>query len=245
MPQAARLLCLAVAVAVAVAAVPCIAAAGEAAQFAGPTATRHSNSRIVSMRELRDAGVVRQRYDYSCGSAALATLLSYGLGDAVDESSLLRALVEPLGPDEIAALTRKGLSLSDLQRLARLRGHKAQGFRVSAGQLARVSRPVIAFIKPGGYAHFAVLKGVRGDRAYLADPSLGNVRMPLYRFLDMWADTSGSGVIFAVERESGVWPEHYALQLPASAGTPPEVLGAERLLERSKPYASSSLLPGR
>src|SRR5207302_1409027 len=80
------------------------------------------------------------------------------------------------------------------------RGHKAQGFRLHYDQLAKLSRPVIVFVKPGGYAHFAVLKGVQGDRVYVADPSLGNVRMPLYRFVDMWADESGRGVIFAVER---------------------------------------------
>ena len=31
-------------------------------------------SHVQSMRAIRDAGVVRQRFDYSCGSAALATL---------------------------------------------------------------------------------------------------------------------------------------------------------------------------
>jgi predicted double-glycine peptidase len=193
------------------------------------------------MRELRDAAVVRQRHDYSCGSAALASLLTYGLDDPVGEQTLLDALLKPMGPDELAAIGKKGLSLQDLQRLAQMRGHKAQGFRVQADQLARVSRPVIAFVKPGGYPHFVVLKGVRGDRAYVADPSLGNVRMPLYRFLDMWADGSGSGVIFAVERKDGVWPARYALQVPEAAGTPIEALAARRLFEAGKP-ATATLL---
>ena len=191
---------------------------------------------VTSLRALRDAGVVKQRYDYSCGSASLATLLTYGLNDPVDEDALLRALLEPLAPVELAALQKKGLSLFDLQQLAQQRGHKAQGFRVRASQLARLSRPVIVFIKPGGYEHFAVFKGVRGNRVHLADPSLGNVRMPLYRFLDMWADESGRGVIFAVERTDSVWPEQYALQLAGSADPPLEVLSAERLMEIGKPF---------
>jgi predicted double-glycine peptidase len=186
--------------------------------------------RVRSLRALRDAGVVKQRYDYSCGSASLATLLTYGLNDPVDENALLRALIEPLSPDELKALQKKGLSLFDLQKLAQERGHKAQGFRVHQSQLAKLSRPVIVFIKPHGYEHFAVLKGLRGDRAHLADPSLGNVRMPLYRFLDMWADESGRGVVFAVEKAGGDWPEHYALQLAGGADPPLEVLGAERLM---------------
>lgn len=192
--------------------------------------------RVTSLRAQRDAGVVKQRYDYSCGSASLATLLTYGLNDPVDEDALLRALVEPLSPDQLATLTKKGLSLFDLQRLAQDRGHRAQGFRVDRSQLSKLSRPVIVFIKPHGYEHFAVLKGVRGDRVHLADPSLGNVRMPLYRFLDMWADESGRGVVFAVERASGDWPERFALQLTGAAGPPLEALSAERLIEIGKPF---------
>ena len=190
---------------------------------------------VRSLRALRDAGVVKQRYDYSCGSAALATLLTYGLNDPVDETVLLRGLLEPLSPEELSAMQKKGLSLFDLQQLAQKRGHKAQGFRVHLSQLARLSRPVIVFIRPQGYERFAVLKGLRGDRVHLADPSLGNVRMPLCRFLDMWADKSGRGVVFAVERNTGAWPERYALRLTGGADTPLEVLSAERLMEIGKP----------
>jgi predicted double-glycine peptidase len=192
--------------------------------------------RVTSLRERRDAGVIKQHYDYSCGSAALATLLTYGLQDRVDEEALLQALLLPLSPEEVVSLQSKGLSLLDLQRLAQGRGHTAQGYRIAQNQLARISRPVIVFIKPHGYQHFAVFKGLRGDRVYLADPSLGNVRMPLYRFLDMWADKSGRGVIFAVERGSGDWPDHFALQLSGASDAAPEVLNALRLSEIAKSY---------
>lgn len=187
--------------------------------------------RVRSLAALRDAGVVRQRFDYSCGAAALATLLTYGLNDRVGEDGLLRALLEPLSADELALRQKKGLSLFDLQQLAQQRGHKAQGFRVAASQLARLARPVIVFIKPQGYEHFAVFKGLHGDRVHLADPSQGNLRMPLHRFLEMWADASGRGVIFAVEAASGDWPQRYALQ-PATGGdtTPLEVLSAGQLM---------------
>ena len=191
---------------------------------------------VTSLRVQRDAGLVKQRYDYSCGSASLATLLTYGLNDPVDEEVLLRALLEPLSPDEIAALQKKGLSLFDLQQLAQKRGHKAQGFRIHQSQLSKLTHPIIVYIKPRGYEHFAVLKGLRGNRAYLADPSLGNVRVPLYRFLDMWADETGRGVIFAVERSSGDWPERFALQVAGGEDSPLEVLSASRLMEVGKPF---------
>jgi predicted double-glycine peptidase len=200
-----------------------------AAQVVVQAAGAREEVRVVSLRAQRDAGVVKQGFDYSCGAAALATLLTYGLNDPVGEDTLLRALLEPLSPDQLAALQKKGLSLLDLQRLAQSRGHKAQGFRIGRDQLARLTYPVIVFIRPHGYRHFAVFKGVRGDRVYLADPSLGNVRMPMYRFLDMWANEAGQGIIFAVERKDGSWPDHFALHLPDGAGPPIEVLSAAKM----------------
>lgn len=47
---------------------------------------------------------------------------------------------------------------------------------MNVGQLRQLTGPVIIFYKPFGYEHFAVLKGVRGDRVFIADPSLGNYR---------------------------------------------------------------------
>ena len=192
-------------------------------------------SHVKSMRELRDAGVVRQRFDYSCGSAALATLLTYGLGEPVEEESILREILAPLAEEALAALKKRGLSLFDLQKYVQGHGFKAQGFRVPAAQISKISRPVLVFIKPGGYDHFAVLKGVQNGRAYLADPSLGNVRMPLYRFLDMWTDASGRGVVFAVERSDGTWPTSFPLQI-AAASADVEQLAMRQLLSIGAPY---------
>ena len=62
--------------------------------------------------------------------------------------------------------------------------------------------------------------------------------MPFYRFVDMWADESGRGVIFAVERATGQWPERYPLQLAGMAEPPPEVLSAERLMSIGTPLPS-------
>src|SRR5713101_4995405 len=133
---------------------------------------------LTSLKDLRDQNVVKQTYDYSCGAAALATLLTYGLSDKVTELDVLLSVLTLLSKDEEAVRKKKGLSLLDLQNVAQTRGYKAQGFRLTAEYLPKLKGPVIVFIKPRGYEHFAVLKGIRGDRVYLADPSLGNMRMP-------------------------------------------------------------------
>ncbi|MBI4739782.1 C39 family peptidase, partial [Candidatus Woesearchaeota archaeon] len=166
---------------------------------------------VKSFKTLRDENLVKQAYDYSCGAAALATLLTYGLGDNVTEQEVLSEAMTSLSSDDFDLRKKDGLSLLDLQRVSMVRGHKAQGFRLAPEFLSQLKKPVMVFIQPRGYEHFAVLKGVREDSVYLADPSLGNVRMPMYRFLEMWLDESGKGVIFVVERSDGRWPDNYQL----------------------------------
>ncbi len=176
---------------------------------------------VASFRELRDRAVVKQAYDYSCGAAALATLLHHGLGQPATEEELLARVFRDASGAEERLLRNRGLSVLDMQKLARERGLKAQGFRLAADQLARIQRPVLVFIRPLGYEHFAVLKGIRGGRAYLADPSLGNASLPLDRFLEMWRDDSGQGIAFVAERADGTWPPRSPLYLDAGAWPAP------------------------
>ena len=71
----------------------------------------------------------------------LSLLCLLPLAAFAQEDVLLRALLEPLSPGQLAALQQKGLSLFDLQQLAQKRGHKAQGFRIHERQLASLSYP--------------------------------------------------------------------------------------------------------
>lgn len=190
---------------------------------------------MKSYKALRDENMVRQAYDYSCGAAALATLLTYGLGDQLTEADILQEVLTALSKEDLDTRKKKGLSLLDLQKVAHDRGHKAQGFKLAPEFLRKLAGPVLVFIKPRGYEHFAILKGIREDRAYLADPSLGNVRLPLYQFLDMWLDETGKGVIFVVERTDGTGHANSPLFLPEQAPSQPEVLSTRQLLE-TRPF---------
>lgn len=192
---------------------------------------------LESAKALRDRGVVRQASDYSCGAAALATLLTYSLGDTVDEVTILRPILEPLRKDRGRLRKKEGLSLLDLRGEAQARGYKAEGFRLTPEVLPKLKRPVIVYIKPRDYPHFAVLKGIRADRAYLADPSLGNVRFPIYKFLEMWLDETGKGIVFVVERKDGRWAEDYLLKLPVDGTSQPEILSARQMLNVGDPHA--------
>ena len=108
------------------------------------------NPPVRSMKDLRDKDLVRQRFDYSCGAAALATILRYGLGEKVTERQILVQLFDLLSEEEKKVSRKKGFSLLNLQRVAQARGYKAQGFRLEAQYLSRLGGPVIVFIAPRG-----------------------------------------------------------------------------------------------
>jgi len=188
------------------------------------------------MKDLRDTNVVKQRFDYSCGAAALATLLRYGLGDTVSEQQVLMQLFGGLSDEERPGVLSQGFSLLHLQRVAQARGYRAEGFRLEPRFLAQLSGPVIVFIQPRGYKHFAVLRGIKDDRVFLADPSLGNVRMPLYRFLESWLDGSGTGIIFVVEPEMGGPNLNSSLMLLTGGLAQPEIMTAREMLAVGSPF---------
>lgn len=183
-----------------------------------------------SMKDLRDQNVVRQVQDYSCGAAALATLLTYGLNDPTTEEQVLAELFAQLSGEDATSRQKTGFSLLDMQVVAQRRGYKAQAFRLAAQDLAQLTGPVIVFIEPQGYKHFAVLRGVRGDRVFLADPSSGNVRMPAYQFLQTWLGKEGTGIIFVVEPMRPVVGSDSALSILPATSSQPELLSARELL---------------
>ena len=191
---------------------------------------------LKSMKDLRDEKLVKQRFDYSCGAAALATILRYGFGDEVTEREILLELFDLLPEDEKGLRRKEGFSLLDLQHVAQARGYKAQGFRLEPQYLAKLGGPVIVFIEPRGYKHFAVLRGVRGDRVYLADPSRGNIRMPAYTFLESWLQEGGKGIIFVVEPKTGLPTDKMLLTLSANGLPQPEIMTAREMLAVGNPF---------
>lgn len=141
----------------------------------------HAN--ITSMREARYLNIVQQRTDFSCGAAALATLLRYAYGMQVDEQTVLAGMLVKSNP---VVVQKQGFSLLDLKNYVQQLGMRARGYRVSEQRLRSLRVPAIVLIDTKGYKHFVVLKRVLGDRVYLADPALGNKIMTLEKFKKAW-----------------------------------------------------------
>lgn len=146
--------------------------------------------KVMTWRDIPFRGVVRQQYDYSCGSAALATLLRHHYAVPVGEAEPFAAMWEA---GDQAKIRKLGFSLLDMKRYLNGRGYQADGFRISLDDLAQAKTPAIALIDLGAYRHFVVIKGVRGDEVLVGDPALGLKRYPRAEFEKMW-----NGVVLAV-----------------------------------------------
>jgi predicted double-glycine peptidase len=140
-------------------------------------------ARVTSMREGRFRHMVRQHTDYSCGAAALATILRYAYHLDVDEDTVIEGM---LGVSDPALVRQRGFSLLDIKHYVELLGMRGRGYRVTEERLRTLRVPALVLMNVNGFRHFVVLKQVRHDEAELADPMLGNRRMKLGDFLRSW-----------------------------------------------------------
>src|SRR5262249_44628694 len=92
----------------------------------GNTDTGNFYLHQVSFAEMPFRTVVRQQYDYSCGSAALATLLRYHYGRAASESQVFKAMYAVGDQPRIQKL---GFSLLDMKTYLATLGYQADGYR--------------------------------------------------------------------------------------------------------------------
>lgn len=142
---------------------------------------------IVNVEPLavqRFNNVVRQAFDYSCGSAALTTVLDFYLGRNFQERQVMEGLLR-FGETE-RIIERRGFSLLDMKRLVTALGHPSGGFKAQASDLEELDHPAIAPIEYAGFKHFVVIRAVYDGRVFVADPALGNISFTMHRFLEIW-----------------------------------------------------------
>ena len=126
---------------------------------------------IPSWKELRQRNIVMQTRDYSCGAAALATVLRYYWGDSVGEEAIIQTLFKTLTPEEQQDRVKNGLAISDLRKAAVDMGYLSTIGTISLEQLSQARAPVVVALKIKEYHHFVVYRGMCDGRVYLADPS--------------------------------------------------------------------------
>jgi len=96
--------------------------------------------------ELKFTNIVRQKLDYSCGSATVATIFNYYLKAPVEEDQVTREMFEYGNKEKITR--RKGFSLLDMKRYAERKGYKAYGIKTNLRGLVSLNKPAIVTFIP-------------------------------------------------------------------------------------------------
>ncbi len=178
---------------------------------------------VTSLKEARFKRTIRQQYDFSCGSAALATLLTYQYDYPVSEQQVFAEMFQH---GDQAKIRREGFSLLDIRRFLVSRGFEADGYEAPLEKLEQTKTPAIVLIVEHGYHHFVVIKGVRNGRILIGDPATGTRAMSKASFEEKWQDR----VLFVIHNrhemakfnDAGDW--HVAPDAPLYTGIPREGL---------------------
>jgi predicted double-glycine peptidase len=152
---------------------------------------------VTSIKQARQATTLLQQYDFSCGSAAVATLLTYHYRYPITEQ---RVFEDMFAHGDQQKIRREGFSLLDMKRVLALHGFQADGFEQPLEKLNEARVPAIVLIVENGYHHFVVVKGVQADRVLVGDPAQGTRAIERGSFEAAWP----SRLLFVVHNRMDV-----------------------------------------
>ena len=157
--------------------------------------------KVKSVRGLRLRQTVPQSRDFSCGAAALATVLRYHYGLQITEMDTIMGMFKH-GEQEL--IKKRGFSLLDMKSFAQNLKYKSGGFKVPRMNILKdLDVPVITLIETNRYRHFVVIRRTDDKFVYISDPSWGNRKIPLDDFEKIWSKR----IIFVVKGPTVGTPE--------------------------------------
>lgn len=185
----------------------------------------HFTLKITSLREARFKATTRQQFDFSCGSAALATLLTHHYNYPVTEQAVFD---EMFAQGDQAKIRKEGFSLLDMKNYLKAHAFQADGFSLPLDKLLESNLPAVVLIAEKGYHHFVVIKGMRDGRILMGDPSTGTRAVSREHFDAVWVNQ----LLFVVHNKQGQaqfnqasdW--QVAPRAPLTAGLPQDGLSA-------------------
>lgn len=144
------------------------------------------SSATTDYRTLRYADVIGQTSDFTCGPAAIATLLTHYYGQTVSEQSVTERSVADM--ESRGKAVTEGLTLLSLRNVLSQESVAGSGYKLTLEQLRGVMAqglPVVAnVVYPKG--HYYLVLAVDDQNVLLADPSWGVRSQPLDNFLNAW-----------------------------------------------------------
>jgi predicted double-glycine peptidase len=160
----------------------CASAQADTLELAGIGGARYT-VKVTSLKEARFKVTTQQQYDFSCGSAALATLLTHHYDYPVTEQAVFEEMFERGDQEKIRA---EGFSLLDMKTYLKAHDFEADGFELPLDKLLESGLPAIVLIAEKDYHHFVVIKGLRDGRLLIGDPSKGTRAVSLAAFESIW-----------------------------------------------------------
>ncbi|MGB9152669.1 MAG: C39 family peptidase [Alphaproteobacteria bacterium] len=138
---------------------------------------------VISWRDLPFQTVKHQAFDYSCGSAAVATLMTFAYGIPTSEQDVFKEMFAQGNQDKIR---KEGFSMLDMNRYLNAHGLESQGYKITEDAIEHYKLPVIALVNIKGYNHFVVVKAVDSGRVLVGDPNIGNTEYTKDGFAKIW-----------------------------------------------------------
>ncbi len=145
---------------------------------------------VQSVRERKFSDLVEQKTDFSCGAAALATVLRQAYWLDVDEEHVIKGMLAHADQNLVRT---QGFSMLDMKRYIESIGMRARGYRIPPEKLEAVTIPVVVLMEIRGYKHFVVMQRAYKDWVYIGDPVLGHKRYSHADFVKGW-----NGIVFAI-----------------------------------------------
>lgn len=130
----------------------------------------------TTWQNIQKKNVVKQNVDYSCGSASLATILTYFYNQPTTESQVIKDL----------ALNKQMASFQDLANVSEKYGFSGKGIATNYDSLKKIKIPAIVYLNHNRTDHFSVLRAIDHTHVYLADPSWGNRTLTRKQFEKIW-----------------------------------------------------------
>ncbi len=155
-----------------------------------PTATGPFSVRVRSMHELRFVETVRQGYDFSCGSAAIATLLTFHYERPTTELQVFEKMWNQGNKEKIR---EHGFSMLDMKHYLETEGMAADGFKIPASRMAKIGVAGLILLDKLETPHFVVVIGESNGELLVSDPARGIWNISIEEVEQLW-----NGVFFVV-----------------------------------------------
>lgn len=143
-----------------------------------------AHAKMLSLAEIRNAQLIRQNFEESCGAAALATLINL-----IDKQNMTETdIIKKMGN------TTDMVNFLDLTQVAKNLGYESEAYQLKRDIFEKITVPILVKIEDDPkYPHFIVVLNHHGDFVTIFDPSFGRYISSKQEFYRLWDNEQKGG----------------------------------------------------